>query len=1136
MKRLSRVLSTICVLAVALTAMAASEPAPDEAQQLAQGQQSDVIVILRDQMADVPPVRRAMSARASALVTSQRSLISELQQGRSRKVRSFNTINAFATSLSAAEAAHLSTHPEVLAVVPDLPIRAKRLRSPNAAASNAAPAAIAAAAAANAASSLCNTLEPEALQVTNTAFANSATPQAQEVRDGNGVPVTGKGVKVAYIADGLDPTVAGFTRPDGSNVFIDYQDFTGDPAGTPTGGAEAFGDAASIAAQDMPNGKPLYFDISEFVVPHYKLPSPCNIRIRGMAPGASLVGLNVFSSLGFTTTSTFVQAIEWAVQHDDVDVINESFGGNPFPDTGTDPISLADQAAIRAGVTVVVSTGDAGTAGTLGTPGTDPGVIAVGGTNIWRSYAQTHDGAIPLTPHGGFINNNISALSSGGFAQHDARTVDVVAPGDSGWALCSSNIDMFTECTDFNLNPSAFQLFGGTSESSPLTAGEAALVIQAYRSTHRGADPTPALVKQIIMSTATDLGAPSQEQGAGLINSLAAVNLALSINDSHGRPKARGTEILASPNATLVTDEPNVRQVHSYTISNPGATTVQLAPALEALTQVAAGNTLSLNLNPARDATFINSGGNARAYIKQTFKVPAGLQHLDAAIAFQIDLTSTDSPLVLFALLDPSGKQAAYSLPQGTGNGYGHVDVDNPAAGTWTVIVWTRPVGADGSYTGPIEFTWAGENYAPVGTVSPAKLTLAPGQSQQITAQFFMPSQPGDLGAAIRLHPSGGVTMPQIPVSLRTLIPTTANGANFTGSLTGGNGRNGAGPTQTFAFDVPNNVSNMSLTLDIADPGYILEGVLVDPNGMQVSVQPNLDPFGTPVGALQLFKNNPQPGRWQFVLLLNYFSSGNQTSLPFTARIGFNGARVVSNGMPQSKSVSLSASRTTAVTVNVTNTGAVTQQYFADPRRTALGTVSLPAVKNPTCAVSTTLPGTCAQFILPPETSTIQFTAKSTVPINMDAFSNSGFLVGTTGSPDIFAKRAGPNTVVASLAEPVIPWGLWNVVPALIGPFGSSGASTQPVTMTALATIKKFDTTMTSDTGDAWAAFTTGSGTVNPLVLGPGESGQITLQIKPSAGEVGKSVTGFVYIDTFNSIVGTGDEVVRIPYSYTVVK
>src|SRR4051794_9809700 len=98
MKRLSLLKSCVCVLAVSLSAMAAPEPAPDEAQEMAQGQQSDVIVILRDQMADVPPVRRAMGARSSALVTSQRSIISQLQQGRSRKVRSFSTINAFATS------------------------------------------------------------------------------------------------------------------------------------------------------------------------------------------------------------------------------------------------------------------------------------------------------------------------------------------------------------------------------------------------------------------------------------------------------------------------------------------------------------------------------------------------------------------------------------------------------------------------------------------------------------------------------------------------------------------------------------------------------------------------------------------------------------------------------------------------------------------------------------------------------------------------------------------------------------------------------------------------------------------------------------------------------------------------------
>ena len=73
------------------------------------------------------------------------------------------------------------------------------------------------------ANNLCNTLEPQALQLTNTAFLDATTPQAQLLRDGNGGLFQGKGVKVAVIFnDGLDTTIPAFTRPDGSSVFIDY--------------------------------------------------------------------------------------------------------------------------------------------------------------------------------------------------------------------------------------------------------------------------------------------------------------------------------------------------------------------------------------------------------------------------------------------------------------------------------------------------------------------------------------------------------------------------------------------------------------------------------------------------------------------------------------------------------------------------------------------------------------------------------------------------------------------------------------------------------------------------------------------------------------------------------------------------
>ena len=321
----------LCISILALCVAGGALPETSTSLQGQELAQHEVIVILRDQLASVPPMRRAMAARAAAIAEAQVPVLTQLQQCRPHKVHTFGMINAFATSVTPAEEAQLSAHPQVLAVVPDRVIHAQP--RPGVAASSTTRVAQSITGSAAAAPGLCNTLEPQALQLTHSAFLDASTPQAQQVLDGNGQKVTGKGVKVAFIADGLEPTVAGFVRPDGSSVFIDYQDFSGDPAGTATPGGEAFGDASSIAAQDMPNGTLLTFDISQFVNAAHPLPSPCDIHVRGMAPGASLVGLKVFSNLGLTTDSGFVQAIEYAVIHDDVDVINESFGGSPFPDT-----------------------------------------------------------------------------------------------------------------------------------------------------------------------------------------------------------------------------------------------------------------------------------------------------------------------------------------------------------------------------------------------------------------------------------------------------------------------------------------------------------------------------------------------------------------------------------------------------------------------------------------------------------------------------------------------------------------------------------------------------------------------------------------------------------------------------------
>ena len=1134
---LTSVRVTIGVLVLLISASALPGAATHAAGKSAAAPSRDVIVILRDQRPDLPAVRGARDARAAALASAQGPIVAHMQASGASRIHGFALINAVSAHVSSAEADALASHPLVQAVVPVQTITLPRHTADSLAGARSSSAAhlnsAAAAGGAAAASSLCNTLEPEALQVTHTAYLDASKPQAQEVVDGNGQKVTGKGVKVAWIADGMDPTLPGFTHTDGTPVFFDYQDFSGDPAGAPTGGDEAFGDASSIAAQDTPNGTVLTFDISQYVNAAHPLPSPCNVRIRGMAPGASLAGLKIFNTNGQAQNTQIVQAIEWAVFHDDVDVINESFGGNPFPDNDNDPVALADQAAVAAGVTVVASTGDAGYNGTLGTPSTDSAVISAGASTTLRLYAQIAYGAAPFASNG-WISNNISALSSGGFSMTGPRVPDVVAPGDLGWALCSTNIAVFQSCTNDGTPaaPSPVEAFGGTSESSPLTAGEAALVIQAYRSTHHGRTPAPALVKEIIMSTATDLGAPPSEQGAGLIDALAAVNAALSVHDQNGRGMAQvtGTSLLNSPASASITDHPGASESVSVAITNTGAVTQHLQPQLQALGPSIAGANMTLTLNPATDPTFPNVTGSPRAYITQTFNVPAGAQHLDAAIAWKAPFFQAPT-IAYLGLIDPSGRDAAYSIPQGAGSGYAHVDVVSPAAGTWTAVIWTRAAGLPEAYSGPVQFSWSAENYVTFGSVSPARFDLAPRATEWVTARFRMPDQAGDQGVAIRFA-SG--THSDIPIALRTLIPTGPNGGSFSGTLTGGNARGSTGPTQTFAFDVPPGLNNMNLNLHISDSLYLLEGLLIDPNGMQLSVQGNVDVTGNSVNNMELDRASPQPGRWRFILLVNNYVSGNEISLPFTAQIGFNAAQVSAAGLPNSPSDHVSASGAPLVVpISITNNSGLTEAYFADARLGAYTALSFgPLAAQP-------LPGGSFGLYLPTQMRSVAFTAQSTAPITMEAEGETGYIVGLTGAPDIAARPVGPNTVTASLTKPEVPWGLWLIIPALQGPFGAAGATPTSVTASGVVELKAFDTSISSNSGDLWSDITLGTATFNPVVVPSGTSATINVTIQPSAAQIGSVVRGSIYIDTFNPINGNsgpflGDEVVAIPYTYKV--
>ncbi|HTU07846.1 MAG TPA: S8 family serine peptidase, partial [Trebonia sp.] len=457
----------------------------------ASGARVPVIVFLKEERPG-PGVSRVRSEQRSALIQAARAPV--LQQARqlgATDVKSYRLVDAFAASVPATAVRQLTASPGVADVIPDSPITGPDPADlPGPAAAGAGTGGVAGSdPALPGACSAKPQLDPEGLALTDTDSTAAGTPTARSLG------YTGAGVKVAFLADGLDPGNVNLQR-DGKPVITDYRDFSGDGTAAPTAGGEAFLDANAIAGQ----GTHVY-NVAGFSA--QPPAGPCDIRIEGTAPGVSLVALKVFSARNVSSTSGFLQAIDYAVTVDHVNVINESFGSNPFPDvTSLDAVKEFNDMAVADGVTVVVASGDAGPFNTIGSPATDPAVLSVGASTDFRFYAQTDYAAADMFASSGWLDDNISALSSGGYTQAGG-TVDMVAPGDLSFASCTANLALYSDCASFLGTPSAVEESGGTSQSAPLVAGAAALVIQAYRKAHGGATPSPAVVKQILLSTAT---------------------------------------------------------------------------------------------------------------------------------------------------------------------------------------------------------------------------------------------------------------------------------------------------------------------------------------------------------------------------------------------------------------------------------------------------------------------------------------------------------------------------------------------------------------------------------------------------------------------------------------------------------
>jgi serine protease AprX len=324
------------------------------------------------------------------------------------------------------------------------------------------------------------------------------------------VPYTGAGIGVAIIDSGIDP------NRDLAESISGFWDFT--RGGAPVAAYDDYGHGTHVAGLIASSGRLSGGDF------------------RGVAPGVRLFGLKVLDGQGHGRSSDVLRAIDFAIANrhtKGIDVINLSLGHPILESAATDPLVLAVERAVRAGLVVVVAAGNVGTDASGGTgyagvlsPGNAPSAITVGAVDTKN------------TPFHG--DDRMAWFSSRGPTWYDGfAKPDVVAPGVglvSDAARSSSLVNVFPQLT-VTKNGKKFVMLSGTSMAAAVATGVVSLVIEANRSAHPGGYPTPNTIKAMLQYSALPVLAnrkfdevDSLSQGTGEVNVIGAVQLAEAIN------------------------------------------------------------------------------------------------------------------------------------------------------------------------------------------------------------------------------------------------------------------------------------------------------------------------------------------------------------------------------------------------------------------------------------------------------------------------------------------------------------------------------------------------------------------------------------------------------------------------------
>jgi hypothetical protein len=266
--------------------------------------------------------------------------------------------------------------------------------------------------------------------------------------------------------------------------------------------------ASNVVGQAVINGMAPVFD---------DLPGDGTLpgMVLGGAPHAKLTPYgDIYFGFDFSTQLGYFLSAEHGV-----DITSNSYGSSDDDNDGYDAASqeadIIYQAAFDGRTTPIFSTGNGAPGyGTATSPAPNAG-IAVGastqfGGTGWDSIERLSQ----------VVDNDVITFSNRGPGATGRNGVDVVADGaySAGDATLNTVMD----------GRNAWETWGGTSRSTPVTVGAVALIYQAYRAAHGGTVPAGFLrnAKSILKSTTKDLGYDSFTQGAGSVDAGRAVKAA----------------------------------------------------------------------------------------------------------------------------------------------------------------------------------------------------------------------------------------------------------------------------------------------------------------------------------------------------------------------------------------------------------------------------------------------------------------------------------------------------------------------------------------------------------------------------------------------------------------------------------